>query len=83
MEWVRFLGQSQAHLCGWTALQSRGLQVNDEPDAANGATPRATASESWRFWSVTSWKKQVTTENIMEPKRGLGKKGAHTQLLDC
>lgn len=74
MEWVHFVGQSQARLCGWAATQSQSLQVSDEPDAANGATPRVTASESWCFWSMASWKKQATTKNIMEPIRGLGEK---------
>ena len=44
------------------------------------------ASESWCFWSEAGWKKQATTENKMDPIRGLGKKkkkNAHTQLPDC
>ena len=35
---MHFVGQSQACLCGWAAIESRGLQVNDEPDAADRAT---------------------------------------------
>lgn len=53
-------------------------QVSDEPNATNGATPRATASESWCFWSMAGWKKQVATENIMEPLWGLRKKCTYT-----
>lgn len=36
MEGVYFVGQSQAHLCGWTTVQSQGLQVSDEPNSVDG-----------------------------------------------
>lgn len=50
------------HVCVDGLLHRASLRVNDEPDAAKGATPGVTVSESWSLWSMASWKKQATTK---------------------